>query len=103
MNKTILSGSLVADPELRTSGETPVANYRLAVPKRNSEEAMFVDVTSFGKAAEFAANYFKKGRRVLVAGRLDIHSFDRADGTKGLSVSVIAEEQEFADGKPDDM
>ena len=107
MNKTIIMGRLVADPECRVSaGENSmtIARYRLAVDRRRrsaSEESItdFFNVVAFGRSGDFAEKYFKKGMRVLVTGRLQTGSYTNKDGVKINYVEIVAEEQEFADSK----
>lgn len=77
MNKVILMGRLTRDPDIRYSqGEnaTAVARYALAVNrsfKREGEpDADFINCVAFGRAAEFAEKYFKKGSRILISGRI---------------------------------
>ena len=67
MNKCIFTGRLVNDPEMsfyEKEGQTQsVAKYRLAINKRNYEEADFISVTSFGSNALFAEKYLKMGMK----------------------------------------
>ena len=109
MNRVILMGRLVRDPEIRyTSSERSmsVARYTLAVDRRgrksqdgNEQTADFINVVAFGKAGEFAEKYFRQGLRVLVSGRIQTGSYTNKEGQKVHTTDVIAEDQEFADGK----
>lgn len=106
MNKVVLMGRLVSNPEVRYSqGNEPVAvaRYTLAVNRRfrrkGEAEADFIKIIAFGKAGEFAEKYFKKGQMVSVIGRLQVRSWDDNEGKKRWSTEVIAEEQYFADSK----
>lgn len=106
MNKVILMGRLTRDPETRYSqGATSMAvtKYSLAVNRRfkrdGEPEADFFNCTAFGKSAEFAQKYFKKGQQVLVTGRIQNDNYTNKEGQKIYSVSVIIDEQEFAEGK----
>lgn len=105
MNKVILLGRLTRDPELKYSNtDEPVARawYTLAVNrpyKREGEpDADFINIIAFGKLAEFADKYFRKGQQVSVVGRLQIRPFDD-NGKRQYFTEVIAEEQYFADSK----
>ena len=104
VNKSILMGRLTRDPEIRYSGTNnlAVAKYTLAVNrsfKRDGEpDADFINITSFGKAGEFAEKYFKKGQLVCVVGRIQTSSWDK-DGVRQYKTEVIAEEQHFAESK----
>ena len=100
MNKVILMGRLTKDPEVRTSGETKVSRYTLAVDRRFSkdEQTDFINIVCFGKSAEFAEKYFKKGMKVLVTGRIQTGSYEK-EGQKIYTTDVIIEEQDFAESK----
>lgn len=81
MNKVILMGRLVKEPEVRYSqGAEPiaVARYTLAVNRRfkrqGEPEADFINCVAFGKTGEFAEKYFKKGQLVAITGRLQVRS-----------------------------
>lgn len=107
MNKVILMGRLTRDPEVRYSqGENSlaIARFTLAVDRRfnrNNEEqsADFINCVSFGKTAEFAEKYFKKGTKVAVTGRIQTGSYTNKDGQKVYTTEVVVEEQEFAESK----
>ena len=106
MNKVILMGRLVKEPEVRYSqGTEPlaIARYTLAVNRRfkrqGEPEADFIPCVAFGKAGEFAEKYFKKGQMVSVVGRLQVRSWDDNEGKKRWSTDVIVEEQYFAESK----
>lgn len=101
LNKIMLLGRLVADPELRyTATGKAVAQFTLAVdrPFANQEgkkEADFIPVILWGKTAEAAANYSFKGQRLLVEGRLQIRSYEAKDGSKRWATEVIGNSIEF--------
>ncbi len=106
MNKVILMGRLTRDPDIRYSqGEnaTAVARYALAVNrsfKREGEpDADFINCVAFGRAAEFAEKYFKKGSRILISGRIQTGSYTDRDGRKVCTTDVIVETQEFTESK----
>lgn len=99
MNRVELIGRLTADVKF-AEGQTAVARYTLAVD-RIGDGADFPTVVAFGKAAEFANKYFKKGMRVGVCGRLQTGSYEK-NGVKHYTFDVVAENQEFADGKKQD-
>ena len=104
MNKVILMGRLARDPEIRyTDQQLTIGRYSLAVPRRVQQgqepAADFVNVVSFGKAAEFAEKYLKKGTKVLVTGRIQTGSYTNKDGQKVYTTDVVAEEQEFCESK----
>ena len=106
MNKVILMGRLTADPSLRYGqGEKPtaVARYQLAVNRRfkreGEPEADFLPCVAFGKAAEFAEKYFRKGLKIVISGRIRTGSYIKRDGIKVFTTDIIVEEQDFAESK----
>lgn len=107
MNKVILMGRLVRDPEIRyTSGEdsTEIARYTLAVARTKKAEdntADFFNCTVFGKGAEFAERYLKKGMMILVTGKININSYTNKEGQNVKAAQILVDEQEFAQNKKD--
>lgn len=106
MNKVILMGRLTKEPEVRySSGENvmAIARYTLAVDKRMKKEeegtADFISCVAFGKQAEFAEQYLRKGIKILVTGRIQTGSYTNKDGNKIYTTDVVVEEQEFAESK----
>ena len=100
-NKVILMGRLTKDPEIRT-GNTQVARYTLAVDRRfsNSEEKTdFINIVAFGKSAEFAEKYLKKGMKILVTGRIQTGSYTDKDNKKVYTTDIVVEDQEFCESK----
>ena len=107
-NKVILVGNLARDPERRSlpSG-TPLADLRLAVSRRytlpsgeSKEETLFISVTVFGKQAETVIKYMKKGRPILIEGRLRQEEWTNKDGQKQSRISVVAEQFRFLGDNP---
>lgn len=107
MNRIILLGRLVRDPEVRyTPNGRVVCQFTLAVdrPFANQEgqrEADFIPVVIWGKQAETCGNSLTKGQRALVEGRLQIRSYDAKDGTKRYVTEVVADHFEFIERKGD--
>lgn len=106
MNKVILMGRLVKDVELKyTQSNKPIAigRYTLAVnrpyKKDGEPDADFINIVAFGKTAEFAEKYFKKGQKVCIVGRLQVRNYENDEGKKLYFTEVIVEEQYFAEGK----
>ena len=106
MNKAIIIGRLVADPEIRyTQGNEPIAiaRYRLAVDRRFKKEgeqsADFIPCIAFSKLAEFAKNYLKKGTKIAVVGRIQTGNYTNKEGQKVYTTDVVVEECEFAESK----
>lgn len=68
--------------------------------KRDNEpSADFINCVGFGKTAEFAEKYFRKGMRICVVGRIQTGSYTNRDGQKVYTTDVVVEEQEFAESK----
>ena len=106
MNKVILMGRLTRDPDVRYSqGEnaSAFARYTLAVDRRFRRDgeatADFIGCVAFGRQAEFAEKYLKKGTKIAVAGRIQTGSYTNKDGNKVYTTEVVVEEQEFAESK----
>lgn len=100
MNKAILIGRLTADPEMKSSGSTTIANYRLAVDRQfkkdGQPEADFLNCVVFGKSAEFAEKYLHKGMKIAVEGRIQTGSYEK-DGVKHYTTDIVVERQEFCE------
>ena len=105
MNKIILLGRLVRDPEIKyTTGGKVVAQFTLAVDRPfkgadGEKEADFIPVELWGKSAETLGNSVTKGQRVLVEGRLQIRSYDAKDGSKRWVTEVVANNFEYIEQK----
>lgn len=106
MNKVILMGRLARDPEVRYSqGNEPtaIARYTLAVNKRfkrqGEPDADFIGCVAFGKPAEFAEKYFRKGQMISIVGRLQVRNWNDSNGQARWSTDVVVEEQYFAESK----
>lgn len=105
LNKVIIQGRLVADPELRsTPTGVSVATFRIAVDrdfknKDGEKEADFVTVQAWRGTAEFVSKYFQKGRMALVDGRLQMRNYTDKEGNKRTAAEVVAENIYFCDSK----
>lgn len=103
LNKSILIGRLVADPQLRyTQSGTAVTNFTLAVDRpftnqSGEREADFIDIVTWRKLAETCANHLNKGRLVAVEGRLQIRSYDDRDGIRRKAAEIVADQVRFLD------
>mgnify|MGYP000444328810 CR=1 FL=1 len=106
MNKVILAGRLVRDPELRyTQTGKAVASFTLAVNRRFShnndqQTADFIPIVVWDKLAEICSKHLFKGSQILVEGRMQIRSYDAQDGSKRYVTEVITQELEFMGTKP---
>ncbi|MBO6179804.1 MAG: single-stranded DNA-binding protein [Selenomonadaceae bacterium] len=108
MNRVVLVGRLTRDPELRmTPNGTPVCTFSIAVDRRfarRSEEngqptADFIPIVTWQKTAEFCNQYFSKGRRIGLEGRIQTRNYEAKDGTKRYVTEVVADNVEFVDSK----
>ena len=103
MNNVILSGRLVANPEVMTTNDgNCIAKFSLAVDgpirKNQEKDTDFFNITAFGKRAEFVGQYLKKGTAVIINGRLKSSSYINKDGEKRYGVEVIVNTIEFGIG-----
>lgn len=105
MNICAFTGRLVRDPETKdTKNGGTMGRYTIAVSRDEKHvdgvpDADFIDVKVFNKAAEFAANYLKKGTKVEVCGPLRIDKWQSNDGVWKTSVYVLASRQGFAESR----
>ena len=103
LNKVILIGRLVADPEVKYfQSETAVANFTLAVDrsyknKDGNREADFINCVAWNKTAELIKKYISKGSQIAISGRIQTRNYEATDGTKRYITEVIAEEVQFID------
>ena len=104
VNKVILIGNCTRDPEVRyTPKGTAVADIGLAMNRYFSsdggerrEETTFVDVTLWGRQAEVAGEYLKKGRPVYIEGRLQMDSWDdKNTGQKRTKLKIVGEQMQL--------
>ena len=108
LNRIIIMGRLVRDPELRTTQSgVSVTSFTLAVDRdfknRDSGEKStdFIDVVAWRQTAEFICKYFTKGRMAVAEGRLQIRDWKDRDGNNRRSAEVVADNVYFADSKRD--
>lgn len=103
MNLVLLLGNLTRDPELRylPSGSA-VTNVGLAVNRKYKdkdgnpvEDTLFVDVEAYAKTAELLHEYCKKGRQVLIKGRLRLRTWEAQDGAKRRKHTVVCQQVTF--------
>lgn len=107
MNRTILVGRLVRDPELRYTGNNgvAVANFTIAVNRpftdKNTGErqADFINCVVWRKPAENLANYMKKGSQIGIDGRIQTRSYEGQDGKTVYVTEVVADSVQFLESK----
>ena len=105
-NKVILMGNLTRDPEVKyTSGGTAIANISMAINRtwtnkdgQKQEETTFVEVEAWDRQAEVIGQYFKKGKPIMVEGRLKYDQWDdKETGQKRSKLRVRLDRFEFLD------
>ena len=108
LNKVILIGNLGKEPEVRsTPGGQTVANFSIATKEKyTKKDGEKVDKTEWhrivmwGKVAEIAGKYLKKGSLVCIEGKIVTRSYDK-DGAKVYTTEIIANEMKMLGGKQD--
>jgi single-strand DNA-binding protein len=109
LNKVLLLGNVTRDPEMRyTPKGSAVCDLGVAVNRayttdsgEKRDEVTFVDVTLWGRTAEVANEYLKKGRPVFIEGRLQMDSWDdKQTGQKRSRLRVVAENMQLLGGRP---
>lgn len=107
LNVAVLTGRLVADPELRhTPNDVAVTSFTIAVNRkysRNAEERQtdFIDIVAWRNTAEFVCKYFKKGQLISVEGSIQTRSYQDKDGNKRKAFEVVANNVHFVESKKD--
>ena len=107
VNRVVLAGRLVKDPELRkTNSDISFATFTLAVDNRVKEAdgtrgTLFIDCRVFRDQAENLVKFTRKGSMIAVDGSLNQRNFVRQDGTKGKSVEVVVDQVTFLEPKKD--
>ena len=105
MNKVILVGRMVKDPELKaTTSGTPVCSFTVACDKKYTKQgeerkADFINCVAWNQSAESIATYFKKGHRIALEGRLEVRTWKDNDGKTNYATDVVVENWEFAQSK----
>ena len=103
MNRIVLVGRLAQDPEIRyTQTGIAVAKLTVAVNRpflnqQGEREADFIDIVVWRNQAENCAQYLSKGRLVGIDGRLQIRSYETAEGQRRRVAEVVADRVEFLD------
>lgn len=107
MNKIVIKGRLVRDPELKTAANgaefckfTVAVDRRLIKDKDVQKNVDFFDCTAFGKTGVFISNYFTKGKEILVEGRMESNTSEK-DGQKRTFWGLTVENVEFCGNKGD--
>ena len=106
LNKIIIMGRLVRDPELSTTTSgISVCKFTVAVnrpyQKDKERQADFINVTAWRGTAEFVSKYFSKGSVIIVEGKLQNNDYTDKDGVKHYSMQVMADGVNFGGSKSD--
>ncbi len=110
-NKVFIEGNLTRDIELKnTSSGLTVANGAIATTRKfksktgeSKEEVLFVDLTFFGRTAEIANQYLRKGSNILIDGRLQLDQWTDQSGQKRSKHSVVVENLQMINSAPPSM
>lgn len=103
MNKTILTGRLTKDVEMKsTQNGTKIVRFTLAVDRKQSKDkeksADFISCVAYAKVAELVNQYCRKGHKIGIIGHIQTGSYER-DGKRIYTTDVIVDELEFLESK----
>lgn len=106
LNRAILQGRLVADPELRhTQSGVAVATFRIACDRDfkskdpNAQNADFINIVAWRQTAEFISRYFNKSSMILVDGRIQTRDYTDNSGQRRYVTEIVADNVNFAGSK----
>ncbi len=106
-NKVVLVGRLTRDPEFKMVGSSSLVNFSIANGRtyvsngEKKEETSFIDCEAWGKLADIFKNYTKKGKQVLIEGRLKQSTWDTPDGKKASRIKVQVENMQLLGSRDD--
>lgn len=107
LNRVILMGRLVADPELKTTNSgISVTSFRIAVDRNyvkagEQRQADFFDIVAWRSSAEFVCKHFSKGSLIAVDGQLQSRSYQTKDGQNRTAIEVQADNISFTGERKD--
>jgi single-strand DNA-binding protein len=105
MNKVILIGRMVKDPEIRaTTSGTSVCSFTIACDKKyvkqgEERKADFINCVAWGNSADAIGKFLSKGKKIALNGRIETRSWTNNEGKTNYATEVIAEEWEFVESK----
>ncbi|MEW5702881.1 MAG: single-stranded DNA-binding protein [Candidatus Zixiibacteriota bacterium] len=110
LNKVMLIGNLGVDPELKyTPGGQAVATFRIATSRQwkdkdgnSQEDTQWHNIKVWGRSAEVAQQYLKKGRQIYVEGRIETRQYDDKDGNRKYFTEIVSERFLMLGSKRDD-
>lgn len=103
LNEITIMGRLIADPELKTTGNgITVCTFRIACDRdrvaEGGQKADFIDIVAWRQTGEFVNKYFFKGKPALIKGRLQIREWQDKEGKKRYTTEVLADSVYFCGG-----
>jgi len=102
LNRIVLMGRLTKDPDLKYAKDTAICKLTIATSNPYSKDTLFIDATAFGKRAEKINEFFKKGRLIVIEGKLSMSEWVDKEGKKKRKHEIIIDNFYFADSKPKD-
>lgn len=105
LNVVVLTGRLVADPELRhTASDLAVTTFTIAVNRRyaragEERQTDFIDIVAWRSNAEFVCKYFQKGSLIAIEGSIQTRTYQDKDGKNRKVFEVVANNVQFAESK----
>ncbi len=104
LNKVVLMGRLVKDPELKyTPSNVAVVSFTVAVgrkfQKQDEKQADFINVVAWRSTAEFVSKWFRKGQMITLCGSIQTRVWDDNEGNRHYVTEVVADEVSFCGGK----
>lgn len=105
LNNAVIMGRLVADPELRTTGNgNSVTTFTVAVDRRfvrqgEERQTDFIDIVAWRQTAEFVSRYFRKGSMIAVQGSIQTRMYEDKNGNKRKAVEIVADNASFCGSK----
>lgn len=105
LNRVVLMGRLVADPELRTTqGGVSCTAFRLAVernytPKDGERQTDFISIVTWRNTAEFVSKYFRKGQLIALEGSIQTRSYTDSQGSNRTAFEVVADQVYFSESR----
>lgn len=109
LNKAIIMGRLVRDPDIRTTQSgLSVCSFSVAVDRdivdksTNQRETDFINVTAWRNTADFVGKYFSKGSLIVVEGRIQVRSYTDKENNKRIATEIVANSVYFGGSKKKD-
>lgn len=109
LNKSLIMGRFVADPELRSTGSgRAVCSFTLAVERDGAADgdgthtADFIDCVAWGETAKFICAYFKKGRMAIMEGRTQTRTWKDRHEQSRKTTEIVADRIYFGDSRRDE-